>query len=106
MLVDSHCHLDFGVFDDDREDMIARAAQAGVGPGRPPHVAEFSVNKTTPKHPQKPIEPAGRSLWRAPNPCATSSMIKNPCSSKKANLSGVAPNADNLGRESAKAVAR
>ncbi len=31
MLVDSHCHLDFDVFDDDREDMIARAVEAGIG---------------------------------------------------------------------------
>ena len=30
MLVDSHCHLDGAVFDADREEVIARARQAGV----------------------------------------------------------------------------
>jgi len=31
MLVDSHCHLDFPDFDDDRDSVIAAAAEAGVG---------------------------------------------------------------------------
>ncbi|PPR11279.1 MAG: putative metal-dependent hydrolase YcfH [Alphaproteobacteria bacterium MarineAlpha11_Bin1] len=31
MLVDSHCHLDFDVFDEDRADTIRRAKDAGIG---------------------------------------------------------------------------
>ncbi len=31
LLVDSHCHLDFPDFDSEREDIVARAAAAGVG---------------------------------------------------------------------------
>lgn len=31
MLIDSHCHLDFGVFDGDRKETIDRAVAAGVG---------------------------------------------------------------------------
>ncbi len=31
MLIDTHCHLDFAAFDSDREDVLSRAALAGVG---------------------------------------------------------------------------
>jgi len=31
MLVDSHCHLDFDRFDEDREDCLKRAVEQGVG---------------------------------------------------------------------------
>jgi TatD DNase family protein len=31
MLVDSHCHLDFPDFDEERDAIVARAAEAGVG---------------------------------------------------------------------------
>lgn len=32
MLVDSHCHLDFPDFDADRDEVVARARDAGIGP--------------------------------------------------------------------------
>ena len=31
LLIDSHCHLDFEQFDEDRDELIARAEDAGVG---------------------------------------------------------------------------
>ncbi len=31
MLVDSHCHLDFPEFDNERDEIVARAQQAGIG---------------------------------------------------------------------------
>lgn len=31
MLVDSHCHLDFPDFDNERDEIVARAMQAGIG---------------------------------------------------------------------------
>ena len=30
MLIDTHCHLDFADFDAERDELVARAAQAGV----------------------------------------------------------------------------
>lgn len=30
MLIDSHCHLNFNAFDEDRDDVLARAAEAGI----------------------------------------------------------------------------
>lgn len=31
MIIDSHCHLDFDSFEEDLDDVISRATQAGVG---------------------------------------------------------------------------
>ena len=31
LLIDSHCHLDFEQFDEDRDELVTRAQQAGVG---------------------------------------------------------------------------
>ena len=31
MIVDSHCHLDFPDFEDDRDAILARAREAGIG---------------------------------------------------------------------------
>ena len=35
MLVDSHCHLDFPDFEDELDDVIARARRAGLRSARP-----------------------------------------------------------------------
>ena len=41
-LIDTHCHLDFPVFDDDREALLAQWRQLGVGEYIIPAVGEVN----------------------------------------------------------------
>ncbi|WP_158773426.1 TatD family hydrolase [Cobetia sp. L2A1] len=45
MLIDSHCHLDFAVFDGDRTQVLARAIAAGVGTFLVPATTAASFEK-------------------------------------------------------------
>ncbi len=46
MLIDTHCHLDFTVFDEDREEIINRAAKLSVNDIIVPSVSQESWQKT------------------------------------------------------------
>jgi len=54
MLTDTHCHLDFNKFDEDRETVIQRAVEAGVSPILIPaleHESSLSAIKLAESHP-------------------------------------------------------
>ncbi len=61
-MIDSHCHLDFPQFDDDREQVIARAAAAGItallaiGIGKGPPVLDEGLRMAA-------LEPPSGVLW-------------------------------------------
>ena len=70
-LIDSHCHLDVEQFDDDREAMIQRAAEAGVVAMVVPGINEADIPRVlalAEKHPQiyvgVGIHPHETETWR------------------------------------------